>query len=452
MKSIIKAVFSESEELEFKSSTGELKEAIISISAMLNRSRRGTILFGITDKGKVIGQDISNNTIREISRSISEKIEPKIYPEIREELIENRNCIRVSFAGLDVPYSADGRFYLRIGDEDRRLSTAEVTKIILENKLKNLRWDTQLCSSVSNKDISVPKVHSFLKLAGLNSLSATTALSNLNLMSKGGLTNTAVLLFAKTPEKFFPNAKLRCAVFGGVSTSYIIDRQEYSGDVFLLIKKAEEYILKNIHLGMRIEGLQREDVPEINREAIREVVINAFCHRDYFDLDSITVLVFSNRIEVRNPGVLMGGLTIRDIISKKVSKRRNELICDIFHRARYVEKFGRGIAFILEREPDARFEQVGDVFISTLFRKNIEDANMRLVNGLANGLVNDLADKQKLILKLINTNPKVSIKELSMEVHLSTTAIDGHIKKLKDLGHLRRVGNKRSGYWEIVNK
>ena len=51
--------------------------------------------------------------------------------------------------------------------------------------------------------------------------------------------------------------------------------------------KAEKYFLKNIHIGMKLEGLKRVDVPEINKEAFREAIINAFCHRDYFNPESL---------------------------------------------------------------------------------------------------------------------------------------------------------------------
>ncbi|WP_410509307.1 hypothetical protein RSJ42_03415 [Methanosarcina hadiensis] len=54
-------------------------------------------------------------------------------------------------------------------------------------------------------------------------------------------------------------------------------QEGYTGDLFYLIGEAEKYILKNIHIGMRLEGLKRIDVPEISKEAIREAIINAFC-------------------------------------------------------------------------------------------------------------------------------------------------------------------------------
>ncbi|MBU1202110.1 MAG: ATP-binding protein [Nanoarchaeota archaeon] len=74
--------FIESETLELKKSTSELKEAVISIVAMLNKHSSGKLIFGISPKGEVLGQDVSEKTIRTVSQKIANSIEPKIYPEV----------------------------------------------------------------------------------------------------------------------------------------------------------------------------------------------------------------------------------------------------------------------------------------------------------------------------------------------------------------------------------
>ena len=75
--------FKESENLELKKSTSELKEAIIAIAAILNKHQKGKLYFGIKNNGDVVGQEVSEQTIRNISKSISSHIEPKIYPKIK---------------------------------------------------------------------------------------------------------------------------------------------------------------------------------------------------------------------------------------------------------------------------------------------------------------------------------------------------------------------------------
>jgi len=72
--------FKENEILELKKSTSELKEALIAISAILNKHQRGELYFGIKNDGTVVGQMISDKTLRDIAKAIGDHIEPEIFP------------------------------------------------------------------------------------------------------------------------------------------------------------------------------------------------------------------------------------------------------------------------------------------------------------------------------------------------------------------------------------
>ena len=105
----------ESETLEFKKTTGELKEAMISISSILNKHGVGTLYFGVKPNGDVVGQDVSESSLRDVSRFVYDSIKPQIYPVIQEEILDGCHVIKVEFHGEDYPYSAAGRYYLRTG-------------------------------------------------------------------------------------------------------------------------------------------------------------------------------------------------------------------------------------------------------------------------------------------------------------------------------------------------
>jgi ATP-dependent DNA helicase RecG len=155
--------------------------------------------------------------------------------------------------------------------------------------------------------------------------------------------------------------QLRCAVFASTDTATIIDRHGFTGDVLDLIEEAQKYIIKNIHIGMRLDGLYRVDVPEISVAAMREAIINAFCHRDYHDPDYVQVAIFKDRVEIRNPGKLYGGLTIEKIRKGNVSQRRNPLIAEMLRRIQMVETWGRGMRLILAEEPTAQFGELAQL-------------------------------------------------------------------------------------------
>lgn len=85
----------ETETLEFKKSTGELKEAMHSICAILNKHQHGELYFGVKPDGTPIGQVVTEESLREVSQKIKNFIEPKIYPEINKVVIDGRDCIHV---------------------------------------------------------------------------------------------------------------------------------------------------------------------------------------------------------------------------------------------------------------------------------------------------------------------------------------------------------------------
>ncbi len=336
-----------------------------------------------------------------------------------------------------VPYYAQGRGYIRVGDEDRQLSAKEIERLILQKNQDKMKWDIEICVKAKLGDIDESKVKAFVEKAGLKYDSVKSSLEKLGLVKEGKLLNTAVFLFGKHPENFFPNAKLRCAVFGQ-TTATTIDMQDFVGDMFTLIEKAEKYILENIHIGMRLEGLYRVDVPEINKEAFREAIINAFCHRDYYEYDSVNIAIFKDRLEIRSPGGLYGGLTIEKIKKEEVSRRRNELIADMLHHIHFVERWGRGIKLILSREPTADFRVVAGIFITTFKRKGVEDVGVNV--GVNVGV--------ESLLEHIRNHPGQRVVQFANAFGITTRTIERWIRQLKEEGKIEFRGSpKKGGYW-----
>jgi len=437
----------ESETVELKRSTSEMKEAIIAIVAILNKHQKGELYFGVNNDGTVVGQVIGESTIRDISKAISDHIEPKIYPKINKLSLERKTCIHIEFSGHDILYYAYGQVYMRVGDENKRLSAKEIENIILKKHKEKLRWDTAICEKATLSDISSTKVESFVKKAGLTYDSLENALKKLQLYQDKKLLNTALMLFGKKPQSFFPNAKLRCAVFGTTDTAYPIDMKDFEGDIFYLIEKAEDYILQNIHIGMKVEGLRRIDIPEIDKEAFREAIINAFCHRDYYEYDSVNIAVFKDRVEIRSPGLLYGALTIEKIRTGMVSERRNELIAELFHRVHLIEKWGRGIRLILSKEPTTEFKEVGTHFIVVFHRKE-KGTTPRVTPQVTPQVV--LTELETKIINEIVKNKKISRSQLAEQLGISQDTIKEYIEKLKKKKMIRRRGRTSSGYWEIL--
>ena len=98
----------ESERVEFKLTTGQRSEAAKTACAMLN-GIGGFVLFGVTDKGKIQGQDLGARTLEEIVQEIR-RIEPPAFPDIETVILANGNTvIALRVPGGGGPYVYDGR-------------------------------------------------------------------------------------------------------------------------------------------------------------------------------------------------------------------------------------------------------------------------------------------------------------------------------------------------------
>ena len=452
----------ESETVELKKSLAELKQGIISIVAILNKRDGGELWFGVAPDGRVVGLDANEKTLRDLSQSIGAHIEPRCYPHIEVVHFGQKSCLHITFSGQDAPYFAYGRAYMRVADEDRQLSVRELENLILHKNREALRWDNQACDAgvLSLDSLDTAKIQRFVEKAELTWDTPENALDKLELRKDGRLLNAVQLFFSRQPP-----LQLRCAVFATTNSATIIDRHDFDGDILELVEEAQKYILKNIHIGMRLEGLYRVDVPEISMAALREAIINAFCHRDYRDPDYVQVAIFKDRVEIRNPGGLYDGLTMEEMRGGNVSRRRNPLIADLFRRIHMVEGWGRGMPLILENAPSVQFRQFAGLFIAGFERpsflgktpqettQEIERTTLEIAGETVK--FTQKTTHETTLEKIINNlkeNPTITRKQLAVKTGVSEDGVKYHLNKLKSEGRICHVGSTKAGHWELLGR
>ena len=448
----------ETETREFKKSLAEVKQGLASLAAMLNKHGRAELWFGIAPNGSAVGLDVNEKTLRDVSQAIAAHIEPAIYPRISRQIMDGKPCLKVEAEGWQSPYFAYGRAYIRVADEDRKLSASELKSLILEHNRDALRWENEP-SGLTLEQLAPEKINHFLTLANLPEGAPASALEKLDLLRQGMPVNAAKLFFASAP------IQLRCAVFATRTSSTIIDRHDFDGDILELIEEAEKYILKNIHIGMRLEGLRRVDVPEISLKAIREALVNAFCHRDWRDPDYVQVAIFKDRLEIRSPGGLYGDLTLDEIRQGNVSRRRNPKIADLLRRIHLVEAWGRGVPLILENAPATSFVEIGGLFITRFARPSALDASLEVSPTPPEVLLKTTQETlkttqettqelpkttQEVLLQHLRSQPGITMVALARATGLSTDGVKYHLTQLKRTGKLRRHGPTKGGYWEVM--
>ena len=155
--------------------------------------------------------------------------------------------------------------------------------------------------------------------------------------SVGGL-----LLFGKQPQRYLPQSSIMFAVFRGRElTDELADKKEILGTLPELIDNASALIQLFLPKPSVINGMKREERAAIPANVIREVIVNAVCHRDYsMSQQKISVYLFDNRVEVTSPGKLPNTLTVAKMLAGYSAPRADDETHDA--GARGSKKSARG--------------------------------------------------------------------------------------------------------------
>ena len=204
---------------------------------------------------------------------------------------------------------------------------------------------------------------------------APQLLEHLNLLNEERLTNAAVLLFGKSPQRFLISSEVRCAHFHGTEVAKPIPSyQVYKGDAFELVDQAVDFVLSKINRSIRTraEGVRAPRTYEIPAEVVTEAIVNAVAHRDYTDNGSVQIMLFADRLEVRNPGRLPPPLTLEKLREAHRSIPGNPLLAESMYLAEYIERIGTGTLDMIRRCVEAGLPEpefaVADGFVTTIRR------------------------------------------------------------------------------------
>lgn len=165
------------------------------------------------------------------------------------------------------------------------------------------------------------------------------------LTDDGRLTNSALLLFAKDPQRFFRTSEVRCAQFYGTKVEKPIrNYQVFTGTLFEMIDKAVGFVMSRIdaRVGTREHSTDAPVEYELPESAVAEAIANAVAHRDYTSNGSVQVMLFRDRLEVWNPGRLPDGFTVQKLREVHSSEPANPVIAHPLFLAGHIEHLGTG--------------------------------------------------------------------------------------------------------------
>ncbi|MEA1925151.1 MAG: ATP-binding protein [Candidatus Altiarchaeota archaeon] len=442
----------ESETLELKTSLSEWKEALKTLVAF-SWAQGGKILFGVSKSGKIIGAEIGKGTIENTANDIKQNTDPRLYPKITTLKIEGKNILLVETEKIsDEPVLAFGRAFKRVGRSTHRLSREEYKRTILERHEQE--FDSQLCKGAILDDINwnfvkeffIPRHESLTErrmMGGDKEL-----LEALECIKSNKPTNAGILLFGKNPQKFFMNSYIALARYKGMDVGVErLDYKEFSGNIFQQIDNCDRYIKEHIAIMSRLHPyrVEREDIPEYPLFSIRELVVNAVCHRDHSEQRTkVIVKMFDDHIEYYNPGGLPEEITPENITKKQFS--RNPTIAKVLSKIRYIEELGEGWDKIMEehkkhplRPQMPRIDADRYTVTVTLFSTKEKFEQEKII---------ELNERQKQAVEYLRKHRRITNRDyrrLFPGISPETARLD--LKNLIEKGIIEKQGIKKGAYY-----
>lgn len=441
----------ETEELEFKRSTGEVHDAMKDVVAILNKHEKGILYFGVAPNGDVKGLQVAKSTLRDVSRVVFESIKPQIYPQIQKITIDGCDIIEVKFSGKNKPYSAYGKYYIRVADESRELTPAELKEMMLSSEYSE-RWE-QFETEYTIKDVDEAALKDFYNRATAcgrlpdEEFDAEKLLNKLCLLQNGKLNNAGYVLFGNNGP-----VTLKMAVFASDEKLTFLDINRAEDNIFRLVDTALTYIKKNIRWRAEIGNVTREEIPEIPLKALREIVINSFAHAQYGTTTQHEIDIHPGKVVIYNPGEFPPEFSPEDFATKNLSSIiRNELIAKVLYLCHDIESFGSGFKRVYtlcnQNGVECSYEKT-PIGFSFVFLRNDPNATVNVPKNDKNVPI-VLSKTEKAVYELLKVQPNLTREELSIEISKTVKTVQRALDGLKTKGLISRVGTNRRGYWKI---
>ncbi len=329
----------ETEKIEFKEIPN--KSFYKTISAFAN-TKGGIIFLGIDKNSIPVGIESSTKFLEDLTNRIVNTL--SMYPEIETINFKGKRIISIGIVHSEYLVSYEGRYYERIGNTTREMNRQKLKSLLLKGK----SWDS-IITDISLDEIDSDSVKNFIRLAVNNNRLTNASLNEplevilkkLELLVDGKLTNGAILVFGKNPQKHFINLCVRIGRFK--TETIIIDDKWIKGNLLQQFDEAVKIIKQLIGVRYEIKGIEREDIWDYPIPAIREALLNTLIHRDYFNIANFIVIkIYDDHIWFSNPGGLPEGITIEQLKKPHRSFLRNPSIAKIFYLAGFIEQYGSG--------------------------------------------------------------------------------------------------------------
>ena len=306
----------------------------------------GKIYIGKDDSGHVVGIKNSKKLMEDIPNKLQNTM--GIIADVNLHRNKGKEYIEISVPQYPIGITYKGVYYYRSGSTLQRLAGPALEEFLLRRR--GATWDHSPLPIFKMKDVDDGIIKRFKELAAnkgridpkLLDEPKEVLLEKLRLINGDYLTNAAMLLFSKEPDRYQLGSYIKIGYFE--TDADLIYQDEIHGSILEQVDKAIELIYtKYMRAKIRYEGIQRIERYFVPEEALREALLNAICHKKYQSSIPIQISVYEDRLYIANMGSLPEDWTIDNLMNKHASAPYNPDIANVFYLAGFIENWGRGV-------------------------------------------------------------------------------------------------------------
>lgn len=318
-------------------------------------------------------------------------------------------------------------------------------------------FDERVCRDAQLSDIDEKKMRWFLRVAKAarkyplkEDIPVKDALTHLDLIKGDKITNAAILLFGRNPNKFLKQAEIKCLHLPGtVVKKPFINYQIYGDNLFEQVDKARAFVLDAIKFPViQKAGSARFERPyEIPEFAVQEAIVNAVTHRNYNNTSGVQVMVFTDRVEVWNSGSLPSELTVDDLKKPHTSYPANPYIANAMYLADYAQRAGSGTIEMVEQckaqhVPEPEFMLIRNKEFRTILPRNY--LTEQILNRMG------LNERQLQAVRLVKEKGLIGLADFrTVYPGVTERTLNRDLQILVNKGVLKPKGEKRGRKYEF---
>lgn len=438
----------EGKNIEFKRQyTDDIKYAVLAFA----NTEGGTLYIGINDDGSVEGVENPDAVMLQVMNMIRDTIRPDITVAVdcSTELMENKHVVVLTIQrGIARPYYLANKGIRPAGVYVRqRASSVPASETAILQMIKESSGDVYEEARSLNQNLTFKEAEAYFAKKHLQF--GDVQKRTLQLISADGTYSNLGMLLSDQCISI-----IKLAVFEGSKKTVFHDRKELSGSLFKQLEDAYAYINQFNYTRSEFPGLERVDTRDYPPEAVREALLNAVIHREYGIGGPTLISIFDDRIEFVTIGGLVKGLSLADI-KLGVSMLRNKNLANVFYRLHLIEAYGTGLLKIDECYVDCA---VKPQLLATdnafkLVLPNINFAAKRVKNySLADEskTASKKEERYQIVLELARQNSLVTRSMIEKALHVSTSTAVLVLKKMLQLGLLKKYGEGRNVSYSLA--